>query len=244
MALVSRHPISHWSVLVEGCGASPLECYTSLEEAIRRRKIPDVRTTRVWFREGGILSAKRLYLRVSRKRLGFDICAAPFGTGFFFSWRLRELPPSNFLGCLATLLVLGSIGFVLYLLMEIRRAAETPSAFSEILILGMLVFLTPWVVRKAVRKGSLLSEDAVLSMPLIGALYDFLFRPSTYYKLDTIATYQKAVHGAVLEVVHEVRRAQGLRALAPASAFPKGFLTKPIDTRNPRVRRQRTPGRV
>ena len=41
---------------------------------------------------GGILSAKREYLRVRRKELAYDICGAPFGNGFFFSSWLGEVP--------------------------------------------------------------------------------------------------------------------------------------------------------
>jgi hypothetical protein len=80
-----RQPFGHWSTLVEGLQASPQECYAEIEEAIRRREVPDVRASRVTFKEGDLLSAERIYLRVGRKMLGFDICAAPFGNGFFFS---------------------------------------------------------------------------------------------------------------------------------------------------------------
>lgn len=63
--------------------------------AIERRAIPDAAQSRVDWREGGVLSAKREYLRVRRKQYTFDICGAPFGTGFFVSWWLTEP-----LGCL------------------------------------------------------------------------------------------------------------------------------------------------
>ena len=33
-----------------------------------------------------IASAKREYLRMQRGKYAFDICAAPFGNGFFVSW--------------------------------------------------------------------------------------------------------------------------------------------------------------
>lgn len=45
------------------------------------------------FSEGGLLSVKRDYLRLMRERLVFDICAAAFGTGYFFSFRFIEFPP-------------------------------------------------------------------------------------------------------------------------------------------------------
>ena len=40
------------------------------------------------------MSADRLYLRVIRKGKIFDICGAPFGSGFFVSWWLGDRPPS------------------------------------------------------------------------------------------------------------------------------------------------------
>ncbi len=88
--------LSHWYHLTEGLQVSSKAFYTAVQQAIERRKLPDVRLSRIDHREGGILSARRQYLRVRRKELIFDICAAPFGPGgFFVSWWLGELP-----GCL------------------------------------------------------------------------------------------------------------------------------------------------
>lgn len=88
---------SNWYQLLEGVQASPREFYASIESALSARKIPSAETSRIDWHEGGILSAKREYLRVTRKPHIFDICGAPFGTGFFVSWWLGELP-----GCLAS----------------------------------------------------------------------------------------------------------------------------------------------
>jgi len=90
--------LSHWHVLIEGLQAAPKEFYTSVEAAIAKRLIPGASLSRLDWPEGGILSAKREYLRVSRKPYLFDICGAPFGTGFFVSWWLNES-----FGCLAAL---------------------------------------------------------------------------------------------------------------------------------------------
>src|ERR1700753_1489789 len=84
--------LGHQNVLVEGFSTSPLDFYAAVEAALYRRQIPDIKFTRVTWRESGILSAERIYLRVTRGVLNFDICAAPFGTGFFFSWWLTVVP--------------------------------------------------------------------------------------------------------------------------------------------------------
>ena len=39
-------------------------------------------------KEGNIFSSRRWYLRVTWKEYQYDICAAPFGKGFFLSWWL------------------------------------------------------------------------------------------------------------------------------------------------------------
>src|ERR1043166_9032803 len=83
--------VSHWSQLVEGLKASPLAVYSGIEIGLKARSIPELTIERVDWRESGVLSAKREYLRVAWGRLAFDVCAAPFGTGFFFSTWLTEL---------------------------------------------------------------------------------------------------------------------------------------------------------
>lgn len=92
--------VSHWDHLFEGMQVSSKEFYSRVEGALQSRAVPNCSWVRVDISEGGILSAKRTYLRISRKQHVFDICAAPFGNAFFVSWWLCE-PPS---GCLSILL--------------------------------------------------------------------------------------------------------------------------------------------
>ncbi len=44
------------------------------------------------WKEGGVLSAKREYLRIQRGNLAFDVCTAPHGSGYFFSWWMARVP--------------------------------------------------------------------------------------------------------------------------------------------------------
>ena len=83
---------SKWHHSFENFQASPMDFYSKVELALQKRQIPDIKGSRVNWPEGGILSRKREYLRIRRKEYVFDICAAPFGTAFFFSWWLGELP--------------------------------------------------------------------------------------------------------------------------------------------------------
>ncbi len=82
--------ISNWNHLFDEFQFSAQEFYKSVEAEIKRRDLPDVKTKTISLSEGGLLSKNRLYLEVKRKDYIFHICAAPFGTGFFISWWLRE----------------------------------------------------------------------------------------------------------------------------------------------------------
>jgi hypothetical protein len=82
------HILSHWTQHLEGLNQSTQMFYSLVEGAIARRKIPDVKITRIDFKEGGIFSSSREYLRIVRGDLRFDVCGAPFASGFFVSARL------------------------------------------------------------------------------------------------------------------------------------------------------------
>jgi hypothetical protein len=85
--------VSHWHILLDDFNASALNFYALVEKALAARQIPDLKAKRINWRESGIFSAKREYLRVSRGRLTYDICAAPYGTGYFFSsWMAVQAP--------------------------------------------------------------------------------------------------------------------------------------------------------
>lgn len=69
---------------------SAQEFYSLVEGIIMERQIPNVKISRVQYNEASMFSDKREYLRIERKEDIFDICAAPFGTGFFISYWLGE----------------------------------------------------------------------------------------------------------------------------------------------------------
>ncbi|OQP64744.1 hypothetical protein A3860_18470 [Niastella vici] len=71
---------------------SSLEFYSILENIIKQREMPSITMSRVTHKEGGIFSSDRIYLRISRGPLIYDVCAAPFGNGFFVSsWQGETL---------------------------------------------------------------------------------------------------------------------------------------------------------
>lgn len=87
--------LAHWYQRFDTFNMSTQEFYELLTNQIGRRDMPDVRMVRVNLPEGGMLKGHRDYLRVTRGKHSFTLCAAPFGIDFFVSWWLLEDP-----GCL------------------------------------------------------------------------------------------------------------------------------------------------
>ena len=90
----SAEIISHWHFHAEDFNASSLEFYDVVKKGLEAIEAP-VRFDSIVWNEAGILSAKRAYLRVEFNRLTFDVCAAPFGKSFFFSWWLSKRAPDS-----------------------------------------------------------------------------------------------------------------------------------------------------
>jgi hypothetical protein len=196
---------AHWHKLVPDFSASPLEFYASLEAVLATREIPELSTSRIEYHESGVISALRIYLRIQRKKLAFDVCAAPFGTSFFFSWWLTE-PKKSYKawGCLTVLLLIAGAVLVL-----------EKFGYQGCGIALLLFILSLCILVVGTWEGWFLSEDIILDIPYLGPLYEYLFDPQTYYKEDTRLMFQEMIHGAVLEVVDGTLTAKGLRALAP-----------------------------
>ena len=213
---------SHWHHSVADFQTSSQEFYATLEQALRQHQLPGIEIGRIEWKEGGLFSARREYLRVRREKLVFDICAAPYGADYYFSWWLGEVPPrwgllrlaGMLLGMLVALGILNSIFSSLF-----------GGAFGAIMAipLSFIAFLAlVWALGNAVRNGSLGpgAEDAVLDTPFIGWLYAKLFGPGTYYKIDTKLVFQGAVEAVVKNAVNALFDAQGMRPLTELEAKP------------------------
>lgn len=205
---------SHWNTLIENLETSSLSFYEKVEAAVAERRLPEVSTERVTHKEGGIASANRTYLRVKRGKLSFDICGAQYGTGHFFSWWLIEQPPKH-----AVL-----IGCVLLLVLSVVLVRIV---FSSGIITGLLLFAggtatITFLARHLVGEstGFEIFDDTVLAMPLIGPVYGHLFRPVTYYSIDTRMMFQQSIHRAITSVINGLTEEHGLRCLSPDELRP------------------------
>lgn len=100
---------SHWNHFFDGLSASAQDFFVAVEATVKKRNLPDISFDRVDYREGGIFSSKREYLRIEHHDHIFDVCAAPFGNGYFFSWWLADPAPSGPWGIVLTIPYLGAI---------------------------------------------------------------------------------------------------------------------------------------
>ncbi len=154
--LKSHH--SKWNTLIDNFNFSTQEFYKLLKEELQNHGIKHIEIEQVSLKEGNAFSSRRSYLRATWKEYQYDICAAPFGKGFFISWWL---------------LYKNSIGQ---------------------LIILKIPFVGGWLARK---------------------LY-----PVTYYKIDTASMFMTYAQAAVLKVVDDITKSQGVRALSELDRKP------------------------
>lgn len=211
--------ISHWNQLIEGFSYSTQDYYSQIEEALKERQIPGLTVSRIEWREGGVFSTKREYLRIQRDRLVFDICGAPFGTGYFVSWWLGELRGANIfavIGVVIGFLVIGMIATSLFGMIFMQVFGLLMGSAFMLLSIPFVFFLLILFIRE----NPMGIEDTILDLPYLGPLYEKLFCPATYYKIDTTTMFQSAVHASVLQVVDAITQAKGLKALSPDERKP------------------------
>jgi hypothetical protein len=211
-----NHPqvVGHWHSLIDGFSTSSLDFYALVKAGIARREIPDLQIYPVEWQEGGVGSGKRIYLRVSREHLNFDICAAPFGTGYFFSWWLARIPLVllDLLFLFLVLVASGAVARVILLIASQEEQGAIAGCFFG--FFGVFMFLAMvFGLGAIVRYGNIGVEPTVLSMPITGFLYGLAFRPVTYFNEDTAILFRESVHHAVLEAIDQVTTAQGVRGL-------------------------------
>jgi len=214
---------SHWYALFPDCRMAVSEFYDSVLADLERREIPGLDARRINFFEGGILTQRRSYLRMRRERIVFDVCSAPFGTAWFFSCRVAEIP---FVLRMWELLVMAGILFGMFMLYPIVFGPFWGAVVFGVSVVGALVLLNTFATTATT------NLDAVLiRIPVLGTLYElFVRRNQTYYREDTRAMYGHVVNAVVVAKVEEMAAAHGIEKVDlhnisdPAS--PRTFLEK------------------
>jgi len=168
---------------------------------------------RVEYREAGLLSHSREYLRIIRQRQLFDVCAARFGKDSFFSLREAEIPavvdlPVFFALALSGLLLTAAL---------IKLLGMFLGLLAFMVVGAMLV----WLLFNALKLGLTKLDSLLLTLPVLGPVYEAWFRRDTYFQQDTRLVFLHCVAELVKRHVAETTSANGVKLL-------HGFEKKPI----------------
>lgn len=204
---------SHWGSVTPDMHFSAQEFYAKVEAAIRSKEWPGVQLLRVEYREAGLFSHSREYLRIIRQRQLFDVCGAEFGKDYFFSLREAEIPAVVDLHAFVT--------FLLGLFMLTIVCLQTFGLLFGPLALLFLIVFAVWFMFNVLKLGMNKADSAMLTLPVIGPVYEAWFRPDTYFQQDTRLFFLHCVTELVKRHVAETTSANGVKQL-------HGFEKKPI----------------
>ncbi len=224
----SDEVLHHWIAFADNLQFSAQDFYQKLEAQLAERKIPGLEMSKVEYAEGGLLSHRRIYFRLIRERLAFDTCAAPFGTGYFFSCRTVHSP-------LAVQLwhVLAVLGFltVLYFLL----AYYLGMIFAAIAV-GWLVVAVAQVFRNTLAMKLADLDAAFIKTPILGPIYEKYFRVDSYYRQDTRLVYLEIVPKLVQTLAEEMTATKGVKLVRQYERKP--ILGELYKSRQPMVKPQ------
>lgn len=181
--------VSHWNQPVAGLFIDASDFYRELETGIRALNIPDIEYSRVLWKEGQIGSASREYLRITRRRMVYDICCAPFGAGSFVSSWLCIVPFELSLCHLTGIFITMIITSFTVFLVPVTLLALAWSAFI-------------WSLTGKKFTTTSAGSDIALGLTALGPLVKwFGHRKPTYYQLDSAGVFQTAVQEVVVAAV-------------------------------------------
>ena len=212
--------LDHWISFAQDFQLPSADFYDAIEKELDARKVPGLEKSRVEFAEGGLLSDKRVYLRMVRERLVFDVCAAPFGTRFFFSCRMAEIPAVIQLWQLAAVL----LGFFIFAGLFLKILGF----FWGSVAMTVAVVGTVYLLRNAVALGLQDLDATLIKSPVLGPIYERWFRKETYHRIDTRLMYLDTVSNVVKKLAEEVTGAKGVKLLRQYEQAPMlGELYRP-----------------
>ncbi len=217
----SDEVLNHWLGFAEGFTFSPKEFYGAVEKAIAVQKLPGLEISQVDYPEGGLLSNRRLYLRIIRERLAFDTCASPFGTGFFFSCRTVYSPAIVRLWhILAVIAFLALVYYPLYRLLG--------STFASV-ALAALIPAVAKVFQNVVALAVADVDQMLLKIPAVGVIYEGWFRKDTYFRQDSRLVYLETIPRLFKELAETTVAAKGVKLVRQYERSPVlGELYKPV----------------
>jgi hypothetical protein len=195
--------LGHWIAFHDNFSFSPQEFYDAIEKELQSRKIPGMEISHEEFAEGGLLSDKRIYLRLFRERLALYTCAAPFGSGYFFSCRTVYVPALVRLWhIIAALVFFNIVGDLLMKPLGITFATVAMIA---------LMFALAGVLRNAAASALPDLDTLLLKIPVVATIYEDWFRADTYYRHDTRLIYLQRIPEIIKELAEDITAAKGAR---------------------------------
>lgn len=213
--------LQHWISFAGGFSMSSQEFYVAVEKELANQKIPGMEMSKIQYSEGGLLSDNRVYLRMIRERLAFDLCAAPFGTNFFFSCRTVYSPPVLRLWHII-------VAFSFFSLVYCGLVELLGIKFANIAMVGLLLAIME-TFRNAVALGLSDLDALLMKIPVVGPIYENIFRKDTYYRQDARMVYLNIVPDIVKKLAEEVTAAKGIKLVKQFESAPiLGELYKPV----------------
>ncbi len=198
--------------LIDGFETSTDAFYQSIESELQTRKVPGLELVRLDYREGGLLSARRDYLCMRRERLTFDLCSAPFGTSWFFSYRFCEIPaPFPFFQLLIVLALTAAL--------TMGYLALFGTLWGGIII-GMTILGFALLLRNTLTLGFEDFDAWLLTVPVFGRVYEILFRKETFFRKDTRFMYVEMLERIIQDKIKEVTAAEGIDKVEFIEARP------------------------
>ncbi len=199
---VGPEVIEHWFSLVHGERFSTNDCYCDITEKIESQEIPNLKIHRVALKEGSIASDERMYLRIKRQRHTFDVCAAPVGTNFFFSYR-NYLEPVTVRFWQVLVFVVATYLYAALCIKVMGQLWGTIAFFAS--GIGLL-----FLARNALAAGLSDLDNMLVNSPVVGALYERFLRKDTYYRQDMRLAYSSLVSNIVKDEITRMTSAKGV----------------------------------
>lgn len=195
--------LEHKYHVVDNFESSTADFYEAIEKELAARRLEGLEISRIEYAEGGVLSAKREYLRLRRERLVFDVCSAPFGTTWLFSWRFSFIPV-QLMGWEILVVLLVLAGAILFY--QMLFGLVLGSILFGASVLSLLLFM-----RNTVSLGLQDIDAALLQIPIVGAFYEEFLRKDSYFREDTRFAYIEIVRSVIIANVATATGADGIR---------------------------------
>ena len=149
----------------------------------------------------------------ARKASTFDLCSAPFGTSWFFSYRFCEIPAPfpfwQFLIVIALTAVLAG-GYVALF-----------GALWGGVIIGMTALGFVLLLRNTLTLGFEDFDAWLLTVPIFGRVYEALFRKETFFRQDTRFMYVEMMERIIQAKIKEVTVSEGIEKVEFIEARPE-----------------------